>query len=406
MEDPLVLSEMYEELRARVTDDPGAERYLTEGSVGDAEARADFARLATWHACSVVLDSAQERLPGQQDLMALLRAVKEASAASADAAGEKRLSYDQFGALRCCGGGVFRRYLSAGAFLSLHPDASGRVLAKSAVLYVTRAIVLERQRASLSIYDLNGSGAIGTDDLANYVLDNLASVPGADRLPPLLQAQYAQAVAARLTLFLDPCGRRRVRLADLLASPELARLHDLLAGRVRADLSCWYSVQNVRNLVLKFRALDGNGDGWLEIDDLADKECVLDNGHVLSHRFVEAMLLLKCGRGRMDFASFVQMTVALAEREAFACVRWLFRAMDMAGSGELAASELRYYLEAYLGTPKDVDDVAEELMDLAGSSRPGFVSLRDLEASGNGHLFCSILIDQVSFSEWDNRESG
>src|SRR3989338_9926037 len=120
MEDPLVQSELYAELRARVMDDPGAERYLTGldsstsddadesngGGGGGGGGRAGFARLATWHACSVVLDSAQERLPGQDDLMALLRAVKERTQASADPAGEKRLGYEEFAGLRACGGGV------------------------------------------------------------------------------------------------------------------------------------------------------------------------------------------------------------------------------------------------------------------------------------------------------------
>jgi Ca2+-binding EF-hand superfamily protein len=347
---------------------------------------------------------------------------------------------------------AFARYFAASRFLSFRnltphivspeelvppaPDATPLADAASALqtyridlhtlfTFIVRDGNTLRIRINLSVFDATGSGHLREADLEAYLTELLPTLPTRAAVSDAFFPFYLCSCLRGILFWLDPLNRQRVRISHLLDRPPLRSLLQLSAiaedspeAKRGGPVSNWFSPAAAMQLYSRYLALDSNQTGLLDRTELRHfkpGKNAVDRSPtpVLTEIFVDRFFATaQTYAGEIDFKAFSDFVLCLQHREAPRAVRWFFGLLDIDGDGRVERWDLVQFFRPIaeemlveLGESVVVADVVDELWDMIKPANPGYITLKDVEASGAGGLFSCVLTDLGSFLAYDSRES-
>lgn len=348
---------------------------------------------------------------GKDDLEALWEEVKRQYSAPAD--GTERINYDSFLRIAKSLPDKCRHFFSASSFLKFDRDEYGRIDALSFFHSIVRKVSLYQTRIQLSLFDTYGNGYLTERDLENFIqeqiLPSTANLSGVTRefLP-----YYLLIATRKFFFFLDPRRTGKIFIKDILTSPILSDLYDLRIQTSEAEfLNNWFSLQNTQKIFASFSQLDHDGDGRLGLRELSHMKIGYTD---LFLRRVLYQLSDAALDYRLDFRRFIDFMLITQNRKTVQSMGFVFRCLDVFNRDRLDAMSISHFFKAIKVRLVQVDpsseaeirveDVKDEVFDMARPADPNFITFADLLASGQGDVIMSLLVDFRAFFEYDQRE--
>ena len=117
--------------------------------------------------------------------------------------------------------------------------------------------------------------------------------------------------------------------------------------------------------------------------------------------------------GEMDFKSFVELVLAFENRKTAQSLTYFWRVLNVYGKPAIDSFVINMFFKAVSekldsqdkGGYK-VEDIIDEIFDIAKPKTPQALTLRDLIDCKSGHIIVTMLIDAKGFYDYDQRESG
>lgn len=346
-----------------------------------------------------------------------------------------------------------QRYFLASTFNKFAKDLDGCVEVEDFLKYVQRSVDVERVQLELASYASSGqAGVIAShiteQELESFILSSMSSTPLVANFSPPLHEEFLPffvfTAVRRFLFFLDPMRTRSVNIYKLAHSQEmdeflwLQRLHEYRddyssENEFQEQVSAnWFSVQNAIRLYDQYIQLDEDGDGMLSEEEVLKYHGSSRNGKtnvqltpvVISRIFQENITYQPAN---MDFKTFLDLGMALENREHINSMKYFWRILDIHKDGKLHPSTVDYFFQdiremllarGYDSCPHAAD-VRTEVMDMLGNEeskkkRVGLgndsiqlmpVPFKRLISSKQGSTVISMLIDIHKFWAYDNRES-
>jgi serine/threonine-protein phosphatase 2A regulatory subunit B'' len=301
-------------------------------------------------------------------------------------------------------------------FLKFRRDAAGRIDAGLFYEYVQNYVELLGERCSLSVFDSKGDGYLRENDVENFFLQFLEGVPSLQLLQEEFHNFYVFTAVRKLFFFLDPNGRLKISIKDILTSAvyreinEIQQAFDLTPDDPRTARN-WFSGHSAMNVYSTYLSLDRDQNGMLSKAELAQYEDGSLTSLFLDRIWEECKTYLNdsTGENEMDYKTFLDFTLAMENNKTPQALRWFFKILDVHKVGYLDVSVIRLFFREVMERMTDVDynadDVMDEIFDMIKPARPYRITLQDLIDSGVGATVVSMLIDVNGFWAYDNRES-
>lgn len=122
---------------------------------------------------------------------------------------------------------------------------------------------------------------------------------------------------------------------------------------------------------------------------------------------------LQTFEGEMDYKTFLDFVLAFENKKTPQSLNYFWRVLDVFHKGALDTFVINMFfrqviqrLEQKVQTEYKVDDLKDELWDMAKPASLHCITLQDLIKCGVGHIVVSMLIDAKAFFDYDQRESG
>lgn len=327
--------------------------------------------------------------------------------------GNERINYDAF--LRV-GAGVSvkaQQFFSASTFLKFDRDEYGRIDSLSFFQAVVRKTSLLQTRVQMALYDSGGLGFLSEKDLEHFLLELLPSFPNLAGMSEALRPKYLVIALQKFFFFLDPKKTGRLAIKDVLVSSIFAELYDLRGQKSPEELlNNWFSLQNVGRIAELFDRLDEDADGLLGLGELSKFRYGLTE--LFLRRALEELSSAQ-RQFKLDFKDFVRFVLIVENRKTPQSLLFLFKCVDLFASQRIdwlvISAFFKEVVQLLLARDPDADknfrveDVRDEIFDMASPKHPLFITLYDLYACGQGDLILGIMVDAKAFFEYDQRES-
>ena len=348
----------------------------------------------------------------KEDLETLWEEIKNNVSPPED--GTERLNYDSFLRVARSLPPKCRHFFSASTFLKFDRDEYGRIDAVSFFHSIVRKVSLFQTRIQISLYDKYGNGYLLPNDLESFINELLPTFPNLEGISDKVREAYLIIATAKFRFFLDPRRTGRIFIKDILTSPILAELYDLRSEKSPEEfLSNWFSKQNASKLVELFDQLDEDKNGFLSIDELSKFQWGLT-------RFFLSRVLDRYTKEEnnyeMDFKTFVEFVLIIENRKTRQSILFFFECIDVFGKGYIDAFTINMFFKEVMQKllTKDseadknfhIEDVKDEIFDMANPSDSKVISLYDLYKCGQGDTVLSIIVDAKAFFDYDQRELG
>ena len=115
----------------------------------------------------------------------------------------------------------------------------------------------------------------------------------------------------------------------------------------------------------------------------------------------------------MDYKTFLDFVLAMENKKSPQALQYFFRVLDVFHKSALDTFVINMFfraviqkLETKVQTDYKIDDLKDELWDMAKPQLPYCITLQDLISCGVGDVIVSILTDALAFYNYDQRESG
>ncbi|KAI9189242.1 hypothetical protein H9P43_000672 [Blastocladiella emersonii ATCC 22665] len=344
------------------------------------------------------------------------------------------ISYDRFAELRAALPAKFKPYLSPAVFLRLPKDMSGALLGLPWMHYILKKGAVYEARSGLCAASKNGV-SLTHDEFAAFIL-----------------ARYARDPADQPDDDDDDGDEDddNSEVNSPLSSPPLSRYSSevRLAGPARAvpaalaDVAAEYLIQALAPAVpawpVPLRALLGH-PVVLEIAEhagffarraangLFDQYCALLGtppprppsplpalsrtaaGRMCNGVLTETFLSALQRPGPVTWRRYAAFMVAASDVHRVPAMRALFRTLDVDGAGVLTEHAVREYVRDVcravsrlgLGPEFSVEDVVNEVFDMARCTKASGIALKDLLACGVGGTVIRILVDVHGLAQYD-----
>lgn len=117
--------------------------------------------------------------------------------------------------------------------------------------------------------------------------------------------------------------------------------------------------------------------------------------------------------GEMDYKTFLDFVLAMENKKTPQAMQYFWRILDVYGKGAIDTFIINMFFRPIVQKleSKDklgfyVEDVKDEIFDMAKPAQPYAITLQDLINCGQGDIIISMLIDAKAFYDYDQRESG
>lgn len=117
--------------------------------------------------------------------------------------------------------------------------------------------------------------------------------------------------------------------------------------------------------------------------------------------------------GEMDYKTFLDFVLAMENKKSSQALHYFWRVLDVYHKSAIDTFVINMFfrqvitkLEQKIQTEYKIDDLKDELWDMAKPASPHCITLQDLIKCGVGHIVVSMLIDAKAFYDYDQRESG
>ena len=115
----------------------------------------------------------------------------------------------------------------------------------------------------------------------------------------------------------------------------------------------------------------------------------------------------------MDYKTFLDFVLAMENKKSPQSLQYFFRVLDTFHKGAIDTFVINMFfraviqkLETKVQTDYKIDDLKDELWDMAKPQLQYCITLQDLISCGVGDVIVSILTDALAFYNYDQRESG
>ncbi|XP_011781942.1 PREDICTED: serine/threonine-protein phosphatase 2A regulatory subunit B'' subunit gamma [Colobus angolensis palliatus] len=204
-------------------------------------------------------------------------------------------------------------------------------------------------------------------DLENYILELIPTLPQLDGLEKSFYSFYVCTAVRKFFFFLDPLRTGKIKIQDILAC---SFLDDLL--------------------------------------ELRDEELSKESQETNWFSAPSALRVY----GMFDYKTYLDFVLALENRKEPAALQYIFKLLDIENKGYLNVFSLNYFFRAiqelmkiHGQDPVSFQDVKDEIFDMVKPKDPLKISLQDLINSNQGDTVTTILIDLNGFWTYENREA-
>lgn len=321
-----------------------------------------------------------------------------------------RINYDAFLTIAKALPPKCRHFFSASTFLKFDRDEYGRIDIVSFFHSIVRKVSLFQTRIQISLYDSVGNGNLREKDLENYIFELIPTFSQLQNIPEAFQQYYVITAVRKFFFFLDPKKTGKIYIKDMLTSPILAELYDLRQEKSPEELSQnWFSSQNAERVYKAYLKLDLDENGLLKKQEMVRYQWGLTD--IFIDRIFEEYQTFE---GEMDYKTFLDFVLAMENKKSPHSLAYFWKILDIYGKGAIDSFVINTFFKEVKAklTQRDpeaekgfnVEDIKDELFDMAKPEDPKKITLNDLINSGQGHLIVSILTDAKAFFDYDQRE--
>ncbi|CDW90293.1 serine threonine-protein phosphatase 2a regulatory subunit b subunit gamma [Stylonychia lemnae] len=322
----------------------------------------------------------------------------------------ERINYDQFVYVSSLLPPKCRQFFTSSTFLKFERDEYGRIEIVPFFHYVVRKVNLFQTRIQISLYDSSGYGYLKEKDLENYIFELMPTFPQLQNLQETFYPFYVITAVRKFFFFLDPKRTGKILIKDMLTSPILAELYELRQESLNMDdaLQNWFSVQSSLRVYDQYLKLDQDKNGMLKKYELANYSKGLTK--IFIDRIFEEYQTFE---GEMDYKTFLDFVLAMENKKSPQALQYFWRVLDVFHKNAIDTFVINMFfraviqkLETRVQTDYKVDDLKDELWDMAKPQLPYCITLQDLINCGVGDIIVSMLTDAKAFYEYDQRETG
>ena len=200
----------------------------------------------------------------------------------------------------------------------------------------------------------------------------------------------------------------------------LAELYELRQERwnIEDALQNWFSVQSSLRVYEIYLQLDLDHNGMLKKSELARYSSGLTD--IFIDRIFEEYQTFE---GEMDYKTFLDFVLAIENKKTPQSLSYFWKILDVFNKGAIDTFVINMFfrylnfkirigrsviqeLESRQKYGFRVDDLKDEIWDMAKPELQYCITLSDLERCGRGDIIVSILIDAKACYDYDKRESG
>lgn len=301
------------------------------------------------------------------------------------------------------------KFLTPIVFLKLCRSGKDFVRLRSLMNYVTSKIQAERLDIQLKFYDMVGHGYLRECDLENLVNDLIPTMSGLSSLQEDFVQFYVYTAVRRFMFFHDPRRSGRIPINELVGS---LTMQEFLASRDGVQPSSnWFSAEAAINVYMRYIEMDVDGNGMLSKAELLKYPSGLLTPIAVDRIFQE----YRTYENEMDYKGFLDLVLALENKNTEASLRYMWKVLDEAKTGQVNKQTLELFLGSVISTlifsyqsaqasQYKVCDLFDEVCDILGLKDQECLTFSHLKKH-NGALLPLMLIDAQAFFLYDNRES-
>ena len=324
--------------------------------------------------------------------------------------GTERINYDQFCLVASQLPPKCRQFFQPSVFLKCDRDEYGRIEIVPFFHYIVRKVNLHQTRIQISLYDSAGYGYLKEKDLENFIYELIPSFPQLSSLQDNFYSFYVITAVRKFFFFLDPKRTGRIWIKDMLTSPILAELYELRQERwtVEEAMQNWFSAQSALRVYEQYLRLDVDHNGMLKKGELARYSGGLTS--IFVDRLFEEYQTFE---GEMDYKTFLDFVLAMENKKTVQSIQYFWKILDVYKKGAIDTFVINMFFRAIIQKLETkekfgfrVEDVKDEIWDMAKPKHPYALTLEDLTTCGVGDTIIAMLIDAKDFYEYDQRESG
>jgi serine/threonine-protein phosphatase 2A regulatory subunit B'' len=321
-----------------------------------------------------------------------------------------QINYDQFCYVASQLPPKCRQFFQPSVFLKCDRDEYGRIEIVPFFHYIVRKVNLHQTRIQISLYDSAGYGYLKEKDLENFIFELIPSFPQLNSLQESFYPYYVITAVRKFFFFLDPKKTGKIWIKDMLTSPILAELYELRQERwpVEEAMQNWFSVQSTLKVYESYLKLDKDQNGMLKKAELAKYSGGLTD--VFVDRLFEEYQTFE---GEMDYKTYLDFVLAMENKKTLPSLQYFWKILDVFKKGAIDTFVINMFFRAVIQklemrdkTGFRVEDVTDEIWDMAKPKVPFAITIEDLINCGQGDIVVSMLIDAKAFYEYDQRESG
>ena len=342
----------------------------------------------------------------KKDLTILWHILKENISPPED--GTDRINYDQFVSVSRMLDPKWRQFFSPSTFLKFERDEYGRIEISQFFQYVVRKTNLLQLRLNISLYDSNGYGYLNENDLQNYIFDLIQTFPQFQDIQENFYLFYVLTAVRKFFFFLDPKCTGKILIKDLMTSQTLAELFEWKQEWLISENNMnWFSYESSIQIYKKYIELDTDKNGML------NKEELINYTDGLTKIFIDRLFEeYQTYEGEMDYNNYLKFALAMENKNTPQAIKYFWKVLDVYNKGAIDTFVINMFVRDIIEMfdEKDkfhykVDDIRDEIWDIIKPENPKFIAYQDLINWGEGGKIIGMLIDAISFYEYNQRET-
>jgi len=342
-----------------------------------------------------------------------------------------RLNYQTFCATRASVPDCAKKYFSAKEFLRYARDEECSIDTEEFLRCFQRTIDVETAILDLYSYASESveSGYITEHELEQYIFELIPKLSVLSEMHDSFKPFYVYTASRRFLFHLDMRRTRKLNIKNLCNSIPMEELlfmkrvsqyqnHDDTTNHILQEQlnRNWFMPMNTLHIYQQYLQLDSDKNGTITREDLLGYQgdgTGLQLTQLAIDRIFEVNLTYAVdGRREMDYKAFLDLVLAVENRDAPESIKYFWRLLDVDHNGKLNSTNIAHFYNSVASTlkihrydaPRE-SDVIWEIYDMVGLTQDQDITLQHLMRSEQGSIVVAILTDANSFWQYDNRES-